>query len=139
MCNYGLIGRFSSAPWLAIAGASVLFFLVPCAPLAAQMQIPGTPWPGATPRFGEFNVIFGHLENWHADATSFSRAGAPQVPGPGVEPTVSVDELRHPLTEKAQRLLATALAYAGQGEHGKAIAALREGMAKVPALVPYAH
>ncbi|HEV2200998.1 MAG TPA: tetratricopeptide repeat protein [Bryobacteraceae bacterium] len=79
------------------------------------------------------------MQNRHVDPVSFDASPVSQTPEPNVEPKVSVDELRHPLTEKAQRLLAAALAYADKGEHGKAIATLREGMAKVRALVPYAH
>jgi tetratricopeptide (TPR) repeat protein len=138
MCSRGFIGRYSPAPSLAVALASFLFFFAPWAPVAAQMQIPGTVRPPMM-HADEFDVFFGRLENWHADAHSLNGPAAPQNPEPGVEPKVSVDELRHPLTEKARHLLAKALAYAGKGEHGKAIATLREGMAKVRALVPYAH
>ena len=63
-----------------------------------------------------------------------------QTPPPSSgEPKVSADELRHPMTGKARRVLATALGYAKKGEHWRAIATLREGMAKVRAVVPYAH
>jgi tetratricopeptide (TPR) repeat protein len=139
MCNHGFIGRFLQAPSLAAALAPLLLFLFPpCSPMAAQMQIPGTVQP-PTMHADEFDVFFGRPEIWRADAASFNGAAAPQTSGTSMEPKVSVDELRHPLTEKARRLLATALAYVGKGEHRKAIATLREGMAKVRALVPYAH
>ena len=57
----------------------------------------------------------------------------------GAQSTISADQLRHPLTGKARRLLAAVFAYAENGEHAKAIAALQEAMAKAPAVVPYAH
>ncbi len=58
---------------------------------------------------------------------------------PQQTPLVSVDELRHPLTGRARRFLATAFGYAERGDHTRAISTLHDGVAKEATLAPYAH
>jgi hypothetical protein len=52
------------------------------------------------------------------------------------QPKVAVDELRHPLSGKARRLLDKAVGYAQRGDDANAISTLRKGMAREPALIP---
>ena len=52
---------------------------------------------------------------------------------------ISADELRHPLTDRARRILLKAWNYSKRGDHSHAIAIMREGAAKVRSLIPYSH
>lgn len=52
--------------------------------------------------------------------------------------TVSAERLRHPVTQKAAKMLDRALAYSVAGEHAKAIEQLRRAL-KEPSAIPYAH
>jgi Flp pilus assembly protein TadD len=54
-------------------------------------------------------------------------------------PKVSADVLRHPISEKARRVLRNVLALAEKGEHALAIATLKASMEKVRTLLPYSH
>jgi tetratricopeptide (TPR) repeat protein len=63
----------------------------------------------------------------------------------GLEPTysepagtVSVEQLQHPLSRKANRLLLQAKNFAAMGDHAKAIAELQLAL-KEPSAIPYAH
>jgi tetratricopeptide (TPR) repeat protein len=102
-----------------------------CARLTAQFP------SGISSSFGWHVNEFDEMNPpYRAEGTvGFFKLPAP----PATAPKVSADELRHPLTEKARRVLAKALEYIRKGEHSRAIATLREGMAKVRAVVPYAH
>jgi tetratricopeptide (TPR) repeat protein len=88
----------------------------------------------------EFDVLFEHGGMRQGETTAIDGAFPDHRASPTTgEPKVSVDELRHPLHGKARRVIATAWHYALQGEHLRAIATLREGMAKMAAVIPYAH
>jgi Flp pilus assembly protein TadD len=52
--------------------------------------------------------------------------------------TVSADQLRHPISRKAAKLLDQALSYSIAGNHTKAIEQLRLAL-KEPSAIPYAH
>jgi tetratricopeptide (TPR) repeat protein len=52
--------------------------------------------------------------------------------------TVSVEELRHPLSARAQKLIDQGQRYAKNGEHDKAIAGFQRALKETSA-VPYAH
>jgi hypothetical protein len=52
--------------------------------------------------------------------------------------TISVEELRHPISAKARKLIEQGQRYAGNGEHDKAIQEFKRAMAE-PSAVPYAH
>lgn len=143
MCNDGCIckgtGRIVAAHLLAagsrIAALPALILSIAiCLPLAAQISSPA----GGSPfgwRMDEFDIMNGRFRTGETGMGFFNQT----PPASAREQKVSVDELRHPMTEKARRVLAKAWGYAQRGEHSRAIATLREGMAKVRALVPYAH
>ena len=141
MCNYRCIDRSCKARLfialrLSIALPALIFSAVSCFPLRAQ----GPAMPGFGLRFDEFDVVFerGGFEHGgtaHMDSVFPARSAAP----PSDALKVSVDELRHPLTGRARRVLATAWRYAQQGDHARAVSTLREGMAKAAAVIPYAH
>ena len=63
----------------------------------------------------------------------------PRLASDASELKISADELRHPLTEKARRILLKAWTYAKKGQHSRAIATMREGAVKVRSLIPYSH
>jgi len=88
----------------------------------------------------EFDVLFAH-GGTHQEETPAIDDAFPdhRAAATTAELKVSVDELRHPLRGKAQRLVATAWRYAVQGDHLRAISTLREGMTKMAAVIPYAH
>jgi tetratricopeptide (TPR) repeat protein len=114
-----------------------LIFFTASFPLSAQM-------PGAGIGYGfhvdEFDAMFEH-DGFERGGTSEFDAAFPnrRAASPSEESKVSVDVLRHPLTGKARRVLGTALRYVLKGDHARAISALREGMAKIPSVAPYAH
>lgn len=61
------------------------------------------------------------------------------APQPGASMTVSVDELRRPLSSKALRWLRIAQDYGRLGEHQRAIHLLQETLSKDPSSEPYVH
>ncbi|MGD1073793.1 MAG: hypothetical protein ABSB15_27085 [Bryobacteraceae bacterium] len=142
MCNHSYIGRVSctgrQVAASSLAARSRIFFWQALVlfiafrwPLAAQ-------FPNA-PSFGwhvdEFEAMANHLDAGETEIGYLKRASR----RPPAEAKVSADELRHPLTEKARRVLAKAWGYAKKGDHSRAITTLQEGMSKVRAVVPYAH
>jgi tetratricopeptide (TPR) repeat protein len=116
---------------------TLFFFAASCFPIYGQMA---TGTVDYRLRMDEFDVMFEHgrlgSEAASVIDSAFPNRVAPVVPD---EPKVSIDQLRHPLTERARRVLATAWRYALKNDHAHAISTLREGMAKMAALVPYAH
>jgi hypothetical protein len=134
MCNYRCIDRLGRtrlfrAPRLSVWLPALVFYAASCLPLSAQI------W-----HVDEFDVMFDHKGAERGGTSAFDDAFRERrIAPPSVEPKVSVDVLRHPLTGKARRLLGTALRSVLKGDHAGAISALREGMAKIPAVVPYAH
>jgi tetratricopeptide (TPR) repeat protein len=61
------------------------------------------------------------------------------APERGTSVTVSVDELRRPLSFKALRWLRIAQDYGYSGEHQRAIHLLQETLVKDPSSAPYVH
>jgi tetratricopeptide (TPR) repeat protein len=98
-------------------------------PASAQMQSP----LNALRRIDEFDWITGRIPT-SEEGLGYSQRAAPAAVNP-----VSVDELRHPLTEKAGKLLLKAWNYAVKGDHFMAISTLKDNMFKVRELTPYAH
>jgi tetratricopeptide (TPR) repeat protein len=137
MCNYRCIDRFFIARRMSVFLPALIFFAAGCFPISAQMSSGtlGYHW-----HIDEFDTMFerGRFDGQGAPVLDSAFPNQVATPAP-VETKVSVDELRHPLTERARRILAAAWRYAQKDEHARAISTLREGMAKVAALVPYAH
>ena len=129
MCNYRCV---DGSRRVRFAGLFLVVFSVSgCFPLAAQF--PGQLGHGL--HADEFDTLFEREATPNLDSAFPPRSVAPfSEPSP-----VSVDALRHPLNGKARRLLEAALRYAEHGEHARAISLLQEGMAKVAAIIPYAH
>lgn len=84
----------------------------------------------------DFEAMRSGIPIYDAGLGSFSTPPPSPIPGPQ---HISADELRHPMTEKARRILLKAWRLAQKGDHPRAIATLQEGMAKVPSFVPYGH
>ena len=83
-----------------------------------------------------FDMMGAEVPVFDAGLGSFPSNPAPRP----LQPRVSADELRHPMTEKARRILLKAWNYAVKGDHSRAIATIQEGMAKVRSFsTPYGH
>ncbi|HEX5432404.1 MAG TPA: tetratricopeptide repeat protein [Bryobacteraceae bacterium] len=62
-----------------------------------------------------------------------------RLTGPGVSgSTVSVEQLAHPLSKKARKMIEKAQKYSHSGDHAKAIGELRKALEE-PSAIPYAH
>lgn len=140
MCNHGCIDRsrkmrFSIAVRRFAGQAAIL--ACTSLPLAAQIS---PIRPGAGFHIDEFEAM-SNQSQFDTDGTQGLGSGFAlrRTPPPQEQPLVSVDELRHPLTGKARRLLAKALGYAVRGDHTRAISTLHEGVAKDRTLAPYSH
>jgi tetratricopeptide (TPR) repeat protein len=99
-------------------------------PAAAQTLNPfavGRPVDQFDLMTARFNATENGLSTFH-QTPARSRAGA-----------VSVDELRHPLSEKAGKWLLKAWTFATKGDHAMAITTIQEGSGKVRELAPYSH
>ena len=141
MCIYRITRRLTSkkrfsclvrSPRLSILAMQALILSVIFhAPLRAQAPYPGT------------FILGGHRDEFDVMEERIRKSGlgydqqSPEAPPENAK--VSVDELRYPLTEKARRILIKALNYIQKGDHPKAIATIKEGAAKVHAVVPYTH
>jgi len=142
MCNYRCIERLVKvrlyiALRLSVSLPALILFTASCFPLPAQM--PGT-GIGYGFHVDEFDTMFEHDGFERGGTSEFDAAFPNRRPDPPSEESkVSVDVLRHPLTRKARRMLGTALRYVLKGDHARAISLLREAMAKIPSIVPYAH
>ena len=116
--------------WMQAFVAAVLF----CLPAAAQ--IPDVFRSSLGWRIDDFDSM-------SANTTPVLDRGMgafPTIPQQSQAPAkVSADVLRHPISEKARRILVKVLALAEKGEHARAVAALQEGMEKERTLLPYSH
>lgn len=76
------------------------------------------------------------MERWER---SLAENSPPPIPAAAPSSgTVSVDQLRHPLSAKGERLIEKSERYAQAGDHAKAIVELRQALDE-PSSVPYAH
>ena len=66
-------------------------------------------------------------------------SAGPDIKSHGDAGTVSVDFLRHPISEKARRMLQTALGTINAGNHEAAIGQLVETLEKYPESAAYVH
>ena len=101
-----------------------------CLPAAAQMQNPFT----VAHRVDQFDLMTDRFNTTDSGLGAFNR-----TPPRSKVNTVSADELRHPLTEKAGKWLLKAWKFATNGDHAMAITTMQEGSSKVRELAPYSH
>ncbi len=145
MCNHSCLS--SSRSWVLCAARRSLgrrfltasFFIFASTSFSLFGQ-----WSGTTPIHGwhadEFDAVFDHSRFHEGVETDFDSAFPNRANAVSAgQPKVSVEELRHPLSGKARRILITAYRFAQKGDHAHAIATVREGMAKMAEVIPYAH
>ncbi len=101
-----------------------------CLPAAAQLQNPFT----VAHQVNQADLMTDRFNTTDAGLGTFKHTPQRRAVNP-----VSVDELRHPLTEKAGKWLFKAWQYATKGDHYMAITTMREGSSKVRELAPYSH
>jgi tetratricopeptide (TPR) repeat protein len=136
MCKYRSI-HSHNCRGIVIALPLLLLCPILALPLPAQTpNVIGSPFGWHSDEFDVMDAAHNVVNSGLGYTTSFP---APSAATPAVPSKVSVDELRHPLTGKARRVLLHALNYIQKGEHSQAIATLQEGMAKVHSIIPYAH
>ncbi len=117
-----------------VVGPVVVLCVAGC--MAAPAQIPGPLHSIYVSASDEFEMMGSGVRVYEERIGSFP---APRQAPDASELKISADELRHPLTDKARRILLKAWTYAKKGEHSSAIATMREGAAKVRSLIPYSH
>lgn len=94
------------------------------------------------PDQGNVSISNDFYQGFHTPFDQLERMLATNAPSEAVheEPagTVSIDQLRHPLSAKAERLIQNGLKYAQTGAHEKAIDEFRQALAE-PTSIPYAR
>jgi tetratricopeptide (TPR) repeat protein len=94
---------------------------------AAQTFADGPSLPEDSPQAHADNLIFYN-----------SARGAELTPAPEPATSVSVEQLQHPLSRKAAKMLGQARNFAAMGRHDQAIAQLQTAL-KERSAIPYAH
>src|SRR5665213_2360357 len=136
MCNHFFTHRAIS-PLMRVAAVVapvVMLCVTGCMP--APAQIPGPMHSIYVSASDEFEMMGSGVRVYDETLGSFP---PPRLASDASELKISADELRHPLTEKARRILLKAWTYAKKGQHSRAIATMREGAVKVRSLIPYSH
>ena len=138
MCNHFSIYKLffirkTISPLMERAAVVALFV---AGSLQASAQIPGPMRSVYVSSSEQFGLVSSGVRIIDEGVGSFS--APPAAPG-ALQFTISADELRHPLTAKARRILLKAWNYSKGGDHRRAIATVKEGTARVRSLIPYSH